>query len=125
MFIEDSPFFFHLLDKHFDIQAFIPSVFTNAFYQHLGWNRTYPLTGFLSALILQRSFPSRPIPCSSFFFPFAKNFGISAVFLKSRIRRSLPCSDRTLRFISSSCSVRWSISLSLYASLSIRPLRRC
>lgn len=56
MFIEDSPSFFQLLDEHFDIQEFIPSVFTNAFYQHLGRNRTYPLTGFLTALILQKIF---------------------------------------------------------------------
>ena len=56
MFIEDTPSFFHLLDEHFDINEFIPSVFTNAFYQHLGRNRVYPLSGFLSALILQKIF---------------------------------------------------------------------
>lgn len=56
MFMDDTPSFFQLLDEHFDIQQFIPSVFTNAFYQHLGRNRLYPLTGFLSALILQKIF---------------------------------------------------------------------
>lgn len=56
MFIEDTPSFFHLLDEHFDINEFIPSVFTNAFYQHLCRNRVYPLSGFLSALILQKIF---------------------------------------------------------------------
>lgn len=56
MFMEDTPSFFHLLDEHFDINEFIPSVFTNAFYQHLGLNRVYPLSGFLSALILQKIF---------------------------------------------------------------------
>ena len=34
----------------------IPSVFYNAFYQSLGRKRIYPLTGFLSALILQKIF---------------------------------------------------------------------
>lgn len=60
MFIDDAPSFFQLLDEHFDISEFIPSVFYNAFYQSLGRKRTYPLTGFLSALILQKilSIPS-------------------------------------------------------------------
>ena len=56
MFMDDTPSFFQLLDEHFDIHEFIPSVFTNAFYQHLGRNRLYPLAGFLSALILQKIF---------------------------------------------------------------------
>ena len=56
LLIEDSPSFFQLLDEHFDIQEFIPSVFTNAFYQHLGRPRVYPLSGFLSSLILQKIF---------------------------------------------------------------------
>lgn len=56
MFMEDVPSFFQLLDEHFDFCEFIPTVFTNAFYQHLGRKRTYPLTGFLSALILQKIF---------------------------------------------------------------------
>mgnify|MGYP000112603448 FL=1 len=56
MLMEDTPSFFQLLDEHFDIQEFIPSVFTNAFYQRLGRNRVYPLAGFLSALILQKIF---------------------------------------------------------------------
>ncbi len=60
MFIEDTPSFFHLLDEHFDINEFIPSVFTNAFYQHLGRNRVYPLSGFLSC-----SHPSE-----DFFYPY-------------------------------------------------------
>lgn len=56
IFQDDSPSFFQLLEEHFDIQDFIPSVFSNAFYQHLGRNRLYPLSGFLSALILQKIF---------------------------------------------------------------------
>lgn len=56
MFIDDAPSFFQLLDGHSDISDFIPSVFYNAFYQSLGRKRTYPLTGFLSALILQKVF---------------------------------------------------------------------
>lgn len=54
--MDDAPSFFQLLDEHFDIREFIPSVFTNAFYQHFGRKRLYPLTGFLSALILQKIF---------------------------------------------------------------------
>ena len=56
MFLDDTPSFFQILEEHFDIQKFIPSVFTNAFYQHLGRKRLYPLSGFLSALILQKIF---------------------------------------------------------------------
>lgn len=56
MFVDDVPSFFQVLDEHFDITEFIPSVFRNAFYQHRGRTRTYPLTGFLSALILQKIF---------------------------------------------------------------------
>ena len=56
LFMDDTPSFFQLLDEHLDIQEFIPAVFTNAFYQRLGRKRLYPLTGFLSALILQKIF---------------------------------------------------------------------
>ncbi len=56
MFIDDTPSFFQLLEGHFDIAEFIPSVFYNAFYQSLGRKRSYPLTGFLSAPILQKVF---------------------------------------------------------------------
>lgn len=56
MFIDDTPSFFQLLEEHFDISEFIPSVFYHAFYQFLGRKRVYPLTGFLSALILQKVF---------------------------------------------------------------------
>lgn len=31
LFLDDAPSFFQLLDKHFDISEFIPSVFYNAF----------------------------------------------------------------------------------------------
>ena len=58
MFIDNTPSFFQLLERHFDISEFIPSVFYNAFYQHLGRKRDYPLTGFLSALI--PSYPFAP-----------------------------------------------------------------
>ena len=56
-FVDDVPSFFQLLNEYFDIPEFIPSVFRNAFYQHLGRKRDYPLEGFLSALILQKIFP--------------------------------------------------------------------
>lgn len=57
MFMDDVPSFFQLLEQNFDISLFIPQTFYNAFYQHLGRKRDYPLTGFLSALILQKIFP--------------------------------------------------------------------
>ncbi|MCM1200139.1 MAG: transposase [Bacteroides fragilis] len=56
MFLDDAPSFFQLLEEYFDIQEFIPSVFRNAFYQHFGRKRAYPLEAFLSALILQKIF---------------------------------------------------------------------
>lgn len=35
IFINDTPSFFQLLEEHFDISEFIPSVLYNAFYQSL------------------------------------------------------------------------------------------
>ena len=57
MFMDDVPSFFQLLEQHFDISLFIPQIFCHAFYQHLGRNRDYPLTGFSAALILQKIIP--------------------------------------------------------------------
>ena len=54
--MDDVPSFFQLLEQHLDISLFIPQSFYNAFYQKLGRSRLYPLTGFLSALILQKIF---------------------------------------------------------------------
>lgn len=56
LFLDDSPSFFQLLQEHIDLNEFIPSSFYSAFYQSLGRKRTYPLSGFLSALILQKIF---------------------------------------------------------------------
>jgi len=56
LLFDDTPSFFQLLEEHIDLNEFIPSVFSNAFYQSLGRKREYPLTGFLSALILQKIF---------------------------------------------------------------------
>lgn len=56
MFLDDTHSFFSLLEEHFDINEFIPSTFFSAFYQTLGRKRVYPLTGFLTALILQKIF---------------------------------------------------------------------
>ena len=66
MFMDDVPSFFQLLEQHFDISLFIPQTFYNAFYLHLDRKRDYPLTSFLSALILQKSFPSYGYPADSF-----------------------------------------------------------
>ncbi len=107
MFVDDAHSFFQLLHEHFDIQEFIPSVFCNAFYQHFGRKRDYPLEGFLSALILQKSFPSTPIPFCSFFSACAGNSGISAAFPGCRMLLSSPSSNRTLSLILNSCLNRW------------------
>ncbi len=56
LFLDNVPSFFQLMGHHFDISLFIPQTFYNAFYLHLGRKRDYPLTGFLSALILQKIF---------------------------------------------------------------------
>lgn len=56
LFIDDTPAFFTLLSEHLDIDEFIPHEFNAAFYQSLGRNRIYPLSGFISALILQKIF---------------------------------------------------------------------
>lgn len=56
MFTSDVPSFFKLLEEHLDLEPFIPHTFYSAFYRSLGRNRLYPLSGFLSALILQKIF---------------------------------------------------------------------
>lgn len=56
MFIDDSHSFFNLMDEFMDLNDFIPDSFSQAFYRSLGRNRVYPLTGFLTALILQKIF---------------------------------------------------------------------
>jgi len=56
LLISDTPSFFDLLNQHMDLNAFIPIEFDNAFYKSLGRDRSFPLTGFLSALILQKIF---------------------------------------------------------------------
>ncbi len=55
-FMDDSPAFFQLLSKYFDLADFIPPDFHSAFYHSIGRNRIYPLHGFLSAFILQKIF---------------------------------------------------------------------
>ncbi|MBC7960194.1 MAG: transposase [Vallitaleaceae bacterium] len=52
----DAPTFFALLKEHIDLHDFIPNSFYAAFYKSLGRTRTYPLNGFLTALILQKIF---------------------------------------------------------------------
>lgn len=68
MFVNDTPAFFQLLGDHMDLDDFIPPEFFLAFYQTLGRKRIYPLSGFLSALILQKIFS---IPSD---FPFNSDF---------------------------------------------------
>lgn len=56
MFVDNTPFLFPAPGRIFRSLSFIPSVFYNAFYQRLGRKREYPLTGFLSALLLLKNF---------------------------------------------------------------------
>ena len=56
MFLEQSPSFFQLLEQHIDIDEFIPPAFYSAFYQKLGRNRDYPLSGYIASLIMQKIF---------------------------------------------------------------------
>ena len=56
-FFTDNPTsFFQLMEQHIDLDDFIPNSFYPAFHLKLGRNRTYPLYGFLSSLILQKIF---------------------------------------------------------------------
>ena len=54
--IDDSSSFFQLLEENIDINDFIPFEFHQDFYKSLGRKRLYPLSGFLTALILQKIF---------------------------------------------------------------------
>lgn len=56
IFIDNPTSFFQLLEQNVDINEFIPNSFYSAFHQKLGRNRTYPLSGFLAAFILQKTF---------------------------------------------------------------------
>jgi hypothetical protein len=56
MFVDDTPAFFQLLDSRMNLDDFIPPEFYHAFYHSLGRKRIFPLSGFLSALILQKIF---------------------------------------------------------------------
>lgn len=56
MFLDRAPTFFQLLEQYVDLDDFIPPAFYSAFYQKLGRNRDYPLTGFLASLIIQKIF---------------------------------------------------------------------
>lgn len=56
IFIDDASSFFQLLNEHLNLEQFIPDTFFNAFYHSLGRKRIYPLSGFLTALILQKIF---------------------------------------------------------------------
>lgn len=56
LFLNQAPSFFVLLEEHIDLEEFIPTSFSKAFYKKLGRSRDYPLTGFLSSLILQKIF---------------------------------------------------------------------
>jgi hypothetical protein len=56
MFLDQAPSFFQLLEENIELDEFIPPHFHSAFYQKLGRDRLYTLSGFLSSLILQKIF---------------------------------------------------------------------
>lgn len=59
MFMDDVPSFFQFLDKHLELDNFIPDDFSMVLYRSLERKRIYPLNRFLSALILQKIFPTQ------------------------------------------------------------------
>lgn len=56
IFEEDKPRFLSLLEQHIDLSEYIPLTFYNHFYASTGCTRTYPLTAFIWALIIQKIF---------------------------------------------------------------------
>ena len=110
MFWEDTPSFFQLLNDTLDISEFIPADFYHAFYLALGRKRTYPLEGFLSALILQKIFPSLPTLCSFFSLASVENYGTFAASPTFPMPLFFPASGPPLNLISSRCFTSWSIS---------------
>ena len=74
MFLDQAPTFFQLLTQNIDIDEFIPSAFHNAFYQRIGRNRDYTLTGFISSLILQKVFSIPSTTLLIFFLTICKEF---------------------------------------------------
>ena len=50
----DKPKFLSLLQQHIDLDEIVPASFRKHFYASIGRTRTYPLYGFLWALIIQR-----------------------------------------------------------------------
>ena len=56
IFEEDKPQFLTLLEQHIDLSEYIPVTFYNYFYAATGRTRTYLLTAFLQALIIQKIF---------------------------------------------------------------------
>lgn len=57
--------FLELLEKHFDIDTFIPESFTNKYYSNLGRNRDISLASILSSLIIMHIFkiPTASLLC--------------------------------------------------------------
>lgn len=110
LFREDTPSFFQLLNDTLDISEFIPPDFYRAFYLALGRKRTYPLEGFLSALILQKIFS---IPTDSLlilFLGLCRELRDFCGFSNVPDAPLFPASGPPLNLISSRCSTSWSIS---------------
>lgn len=117
MFMDDVPSFFQLLDKHLELDGFIPADFSSAFYHSLGRKRIYPLDGFLSALILQKIFS---IPTDSLlilFLNLCKELREFCGFQKVPDAPCLHVPNRTSFLLLKICS----ISLSILPIPSVRP----
>ena len=109
MFVDDVPSFFQLLEQHFDISLFIPQTFYNAFYQHLGRKRDYPLTGFLSALILQKIFSIPTVSLLILLLNLCKELRDFCGFSKVLIHLCLHALNWALLTTLNSCFSRWLI----------------
>ena len=127
------------MEGHFDISEFISSVFYNAFYQLLGRKRDYPLTGFLSAIILQKIFPiptdsllilnfmsPKIIPKPSIPFSAASRLTIKTILMLTLIRwLTVSCLHRLLPVLTQNSSISMAIStmlINLPSSLTVSAL---
>ena len=55
-FEDDKPKFLTLLEKHLEIENFIPNSFYYAYYRKLGRKRAHPLSAFICAFLIQNLF---------------------------------------------------------------------
>lgn len=125
LLIDDAPSFFLLLDQYITLEDFIPPALYNAFYKRRDRHLVYPLTGFLSALILQKIFS---IPSDSLliiFLSLCKEFRDFCGFARYLMPRFLLDSDRIFYLSFNSSSSKWWISPIRFARPLMHPFPKC